>query len=76
MLCSSCKQQEEPVTNQPLRNTTSGSSNGPPPDHQQFTEHELAQLGNAEIQAAYQTAYREQLRQRSCPDCGESVTSF
>ena len=76
MLCSSCKQQEEPVTNQPLPNATPGSSDGPRPGQQQFTEHELAELNNAEIQAAYRKAYREQLRQRGCPDCGESFASL
>ena len=64
------------MTEQHFRNTTQGSSDGPSPDQQQFTEHDLAQLGNDEIQAAYRNAYREQLRQRGCPDCGESSFGF
>ncbi len=71
-----CKQQDYPVTDQPSRNATPRSSDGLSPDHQQFTEYELAQLKSAETQAAYQKAYRDQLRQRSCPDCGESFAGF
>ncbi len=61
------------MTDKCLQDATQDSSNGPPPDLRSLTDAERTQLENTERQATYQQSYQEQLRQRGCSGCGESI---